>query len=139
MEDDTMQLPTTDLQPTLPEVRARFTAWRKNRKRGRRIPEELWSAAVKLAKVHTLNTISRQLKLSYTELKKRTACIDQQSRPTPSPGFIAIDLPGANPPAECVLEMAHHNGNKMRMHFKGNVALDLQSLAEAFWSGTCCR
>jgi hypothetical protein len=79
------------------------------------------------------------LKLSYTELKKRTACIDQQPHPAPSPGFIAIDLPGANPPAECVLEMAHHNGNKMRMHFKGDVALDLQSLAEAFWSGTCCR
>ena len=71
-----MQLPTTDLQPTLPEVHARFTAWRKNRKRGRRIPEELWSAAVELTKVHTLSAISLQLKLSYTELKKRTACID---------------------------------------------------------------
>ena len=134
-----MQLPTTDLQPTLPEVRARFAAWRDNRKHGRRIPEELWSAAVELTKTHSLNTVSRQLKLSYTELKKRTADIDQQSHPNPSPNFIAIDLPGANPPAECVLEMAHHSGNKMRMHFKGEVALDLQSLAEAFWSGTCCR
>ena len=65
-----MQLPTTDLQPTLPEVRARFTAWRKNRNRGRRIPEELWSAAVELAKVHTLSTISLAVEAELYGIEK---------------------------------------------------------------------
>ena len=137
-----MQHPTANTEPTLSEVQARFAAWRQIRQRGRRLPEELWSAAVELTKVHSLNAISRALKLNYTDLQRR--CADYTPPRTghsrPSPDFIAIDLPCPDNPAECVLEMVHQNGNKMRMHFKGKVSLDLQSLAESFWrEGTCCR
>lgn len=137
-----MQQPTADTGSTLCEVQARFTAWRQTRSRGRRIPEELWAAAIELTRAHSLNTIARALKLNHTELRKRSAdSISQRvDHSSPSPDFIAIDLPCPDNPAECVLEMAHHNGNTMRMHFKGKVALDLQSLAESFWrEGTCCR
>lgn len=137
-----MQHPTTNTEPTLCEVQARFATWRQIRQRGRRIPEELWSAAVELTKIHSLNTVSRVLKLNYTDLEKRSGgyILQRVGHSSPSPDFIAIDLPCPDSPAECVLEMSHKNGNKMRMHFKGKVALDLQSLAESFWSGdSCCR
>lgn len=44
--------------PTLAEVQARFADWRKNKKHRRRIPEDLWTAAVQLSPEHSLHKIS---------------------------------------------------------------------------------
>jgi len=120
--------------PTLSEVKAKFAAWRKN-KQSKRIPEELWDAAVTLSSEYSVHKISRGLSLSHADLKnriasteKRTACSNNLSR-----SFVAIDIPPRHS-AECIIEMEHRTGNKMRMHFKGTVDLDLQSFAESFWS-----
>ncbi len=120
--------------PTLSEVQSRFAAWRKNKKHGRRIPVELWSAAVMLSHKHSIHKISRGLSLSHAELKKRVASAQTQRTYSsdPSRDFIALDMPQINS-AECIIEMEHRSGNKMRMHFKGGVDLDLQSFAESFW------
>ena len=123
--------------PTLTEVQTRFAAWRKTRQHRSRIPEELWAAAVKLSDKHSIHRISRALGLSYTDLKERieqSHPVPDTIKPTPSPDFIPIAIAPTSP-AECVVEMEHRNGNKMRMHFKGNAELDLRSFAEAFWSG----
>jgi len=132
-----MKEPFIDFKPTLPEVHSRFVAWRKTKKhRGRRIPEDLWVAAVLLTPDNSTHKVSRALSLSYKELKKRVESHKTitRSSPSPSPDFIPIDIPQQHS-AECIIEMAHHNGNKMRMHFKGNAELDLQSFAESFWVG----
>jgi len=52
---------------------------------------------------------------------------------TPPLNFIPIDII-STPPAECIVEMEQGNGNKMRMHVKGKLDLDLQAFAESFWS-----
>lgn len=122
---------------TLTEVQSGFADWRKTKKHRSRIPEDLWAAAVMLSQQHSLCQISKALSLSYTDLKKRVEKSPKTPLPCkaiPSLDFIAIDIP---PPhsTECIIEMEHSNGNKMRMHFKGNVDLDLQSFAESFWSG----
>ncbi len=120
--------------PTLSEVQSRFVAWRKN-KQSKRIPEELWDAAVTLCAEYSVHKISRGLSLSHADLKKRIA--SAKTRPAytsnPSHDFVAIDIPQMHS-AECIIEMEHRTGNKMRMHFKGTVDLDLQSFAESFWS-----
>ncbi len=125
------------LPATLPEVQSRFADWRKSKHHRSRIPEDLWAAAVMLSQDHSLCKISQTLGLSYTDLKERV----QKSLQTPhicgaslSQGFIPIDITPTHS-AECIVEMEHHNGNKMRMHFKGKADLDLQSFAEAFWHG----
>ena len=55
------------------EVRARdrFVAWRRTRKPKSRIPEPLWSLAVKLVATHGLHRVAATLKLDYYSLKKR--------------------------------------------------------------------
>jgi hypothetical protein len=129
--------PPAHSSPTLTEVQTRFAAWRKTRQHRSRIPEELWAAAVKLSNKHSIHRISKALKLSYTDLKERiekSHPVPETIKPTPSLDFIPIDI-APTQPAECIVEMEHRNGNKMRMHFKGNVDLDLRSFAEAFWSG----
>lgn len=121
--------------PTLAEVQSRFADWRKNKKHRSRIPEDLWAAAVLLSPEHSLHKISRALSLSYTDLKKRVkAHKDSHAGSTgPTLDFIPIDISPTHC-AECIIEMEHRNGNKMRMHFKGKAEFDMQSFAEAFWS-----
>ena len=121
---------------TLTDVQARFTAWRKDRPHKSRIPDELWEAAVQQGKNHSIHKISRVLRLSYNDLKAR---IEKSNgardtiKYTPPLNFIPIDIL-STPPAECIVEMEHGNGNKMRMHVKGKPDLDLQAFAESFWS-----
>jgi len=49
----------------------RFKIWRANRPRGQRIPEELWQAAMELARIHGLNPTVAALKLNYYALHRR--------------------------------------------------------------------
>jgi hypothetical protein len=120
--------------PTLSEVQSRFAAWRKN-KQSRYIPEKLWEAAVMLSPEYSIHKISIGLSLSHAELKKRIASSETRttSNSNLSHGFVAIDIPQMHS-SECIIEMEHRTGNKMRMHFKGTADLDLQSFAETFWS-----
>ncbi len=120
--------------PTFSTVQSIFAAWRKN-KQSKCIPEELWEAAVALSPEYSIHKISRGLSLSHADLKKRIASTKTRSacNSNLSHGFVAIDIPRMHS-AECIIEMEHRTGNKMKMHFKGTVDLDLQSFAESFWS-----
>ena len=51
--------------------RERFDKFRKKHKGYRRLPESLWSAAVKLAQTYGVNRTARTLRLDYSGLKKR--------------------------------------------------------------------
>jgi hypothetical protein len=122
--------------PALSEVQSKFVAWRKN-KQSRYIPAELWEAAVMLSPEYSIHKISTGLGLSHAELKRRIAASAARgiSNSNQSHGFVAIDIPPMHS-AECVIEMEHRSGNKMKMYFKGTVDLDMQSFAESFWSET---
>lgn len=131
-----MTHPVTNSTPTLVEVQAMFAIWRKTRGHRTRIPEELWSAALKLSGRHSTYKISRALRLNYKDLKKRIgkSVSNTNGRQVTDPiDFIPIDI-APNSPSECIVEMEHRNGNRMRMHFKGKADLDLRSFAEVFWS-----
>jgi hypothetical protein len=55
----------------LPALGQRFRTWRATRQRGQRIPEELWQAAMELARIHGLNPTVAALKLNYYDLQRR--------------------------------------------------------------------
>ncbi|MBF0235656.1 MAG: hypothetical protein HQK65_21875 [Desulfamplus sp.] len=130
-----MREPLVDSKPTLSEVHSRFTAWRNTKKHRSRIPEDLWTAAVLLIPDNSIHKVARTLHLGYNDLKKRvksSSTITNSCSSCSSPDFIPIDF-SHHHSAECTIEMAHRNGNRMRMHFKGKAELDLQSFAESFW------
>lgn len=120
-------------QPTLADVQTWFAAWRSQKQHREPIPEKLWDAAVSLTSRHSICQISKALRLCYTKLKKRVGDADTVTSGPAMPAFIEVDLKSAVP-TECCIEMEHHNGNKLSMHFKGKAGLDLQSLTESFWS-----
>lgn len=57
---------------SLKSVQKRFEAWRSGRANKREpIPQHLWQAAAGLCQEYSIARVSRELRLSYTDLKKR--------------------------------------------------------------------
>ncbi len=52
-------------------VRRQFEHWRSSRRRGERIPAELWQAAVSLFPRHGVHQISRALRLGHEDVRNR--------------------------------------------------------------------
>ena len=122
----------------LSRLAARMEAWRNDPKKSRRIPQELWQAAVGLSKDYTINQISKAPGLSYTDLKKRVMAQKKENLPAtktqPDMNFIELGVEPSSSTPECIVEMEDGNGAKMRIHLRGQTDLDLYELGRTFWS-----
>jgi hypothetical protein len=123
--------------PELEELRGRFDQWRQNRKKGSRVPKELWDSAVRLSKDYSASQLSRVLRLHYSQLKKRIAsmsptreCEEQNAAP---PAFVELDTSQPMFPAECLVEFEDSRGVKVRMYFRKPGDLDFAAMSKAFW------
>ena len=109
-----MQQNTTALQPTLEEVSAHFKHWRQIKRNHREpIPKKLWQEAIDLTLQYSLSTISKELRLGYTD-------------------FIELKYEQPFLLSEATVEIEDKNGSKMKICFKGKPDLDLMNLAKAF-------
>lgn len=123
-------------QPNLREVKQLFATWRASREHKTRIPDELWEAASSLAAQYTIHQISRNLQLNHTALKDQVAARTQENDSTTAQQACFIELPPPQSPplSECLIEMENRHGEKMRMHFAGEVSLDLLAVSQNFWT-----
>lgn len=112
----------------------RFEAWRRTRKPRARIPDRLWSLAVKLAEAHGLSRIASVLKLDYYALKKRLESKDSDSVSNPG-AFVEITPPSPAGSGECVIEFEDGSGARLRVHLRGCDAPDVVALGRSFWGG----
>ena len=122
-----------DIPTPLARGRARFESWRRARAVGTRIPERLWTLAVKLAKAYGLNRTASALRLDYYTLKRRVESTNSSAR-SATPAFVELSSPVATP-RECVIEFEDHSGATMRVHLQGCEVPDLVALGRSFWSG----
>lgn len=113
----------------LSRLEQRFAAWRKNRRRGERIPLPLWKAAAKIAKDVGLNQTATVLKLDYYSLKKQVDRYGAEAAAN-SP---FVELPPMPLASECVIELEDGSGASMRMHLKGHPP-DVLALGRSFWN-----
>lgn len=120
-------------QPSLEAVNELIEAWRRDRKKRRPMPEELWEAAASLSEKYSLHQISKALGLNHTTLKKRVhpdrAPVQKEQIPT----FIELGMQPVPMIAECIIEMEDGAGAKMRMQFRGKTDFNLLELGKAFW------
>ena len=65
---------------TLEEVVAHFEHWRRKKKKGERIPEQLWSEAIAVVKDYGLSQVTRRLRLSGRDLNKRRGILGSGRR-----------------------------------------------------------
>ena len=125
---------TRPLPEALERARKRLEDWRGTRT-GRRIPDPLWTSAVKLAGRYGIHRTSKALRLNYDHLKKRVEAAGPSEAPEarPAPSFVEV-LPGPSTSRpECVVELEDPRGVKLRIHFKGTGAPDLASIGRLFW------
>ena len=114
---------------TLEEARGRFEEWRGTRKGKARIPTELWSAAVEVARKEGINRTARELHVAWDDLKRRmpaTGAVSQQ------PAFVELVTPRMQSVPEYTLEVEGSRG-KLRILLKGASASDLASLSRVLW------
>jgi hypothetical protein len=78
MNTDTVTRPTPTL--TMEEVAVHFEAWRAQKRRGERIPEQLWSEAIALVKDYGLSQVTRRLRLSGRDLSQRRGILGSGRR-----------------------------------------------------------
>ena len=117
-------------------VQDRFERWRKNKLGRERIPERLWSAAVKLCERHALDRVRRWLRLNYTALRDRAGSA-RRSGSTPQkkksvPAFVewvSTAPTSASSGAEYVLEVVDARGPDVRLRVRGTTVAQVAELA----------
>jgi hypothetical protein len=119
-------------EETLPaaveHVRMGLAQWRGRRRRGERIPEELWDAAARAGREYGVCRVSRALGLDYGSLKRRVG--------DGSGDALFVELagprPGAEAPAGCVVELEKGNGARLRVCVRDAATVDWCRVKEAF-------
>jgi hypothetical protein len=117
--------------------RERFDKFRKKHKGYRRLPESLWSAAVKLAQTYGVNRTARTLRLDYSGLKKRleSTVAATPSDTTAGTKFIELLPSELTAAAECALECHRPDGTTICIHLKGPQLPDLAALSHTLCNG----
>jgi hypothetical protein len=118
------------------QVKKRFDGWRQSHRRGQRLPEALWMAAVDLASVHGVERIARELQVDCDRLAKRLPGVMKVREEThrAESGFIELLTPKVVGMSECVVELSNTRGAKMRVQFSGGDMAGMVGLMQAFWS-----
>jgi len=126
---------SSSLPASLSQLHRRLDQWRRGHRRGARLPDMLWSAAVRAARSHGLNKTARLLRLDYYSLKKRVQAAG--GGPTvgtkAAPTFVEfVSAEGSSVGPECTLEFEGGNGAKMRMQLRGGTVPDIGACLSAF-------
>jgi hypothetical protein len=115
-------------------IQQRFERWRRTRKRCSRIPEDLWSSALEMAREQGLNRTARELRLNYYALKKRLVSVGGPPCEAPSKATFVELLPqGTSGLSVCTIEMENAQGGKMKIQLQSPGAPDLSVLSNNFW------
>ena len=117
---------------TLDEARARFEEWRNNRSGKARIPAELWSAAVEVARKEGIIRTARELHVAWDDLKRRMAPMGEVPQQPGSPAFVELVAPRAESIPECMIELEGRRC-KVRIQLKGASASYLATLSRELW------
>ena len=103
-----------------------------NPPRKARIPDELWSAAIEVARRDGVNRTAAALHLDGGKLKRLMTSSASASGNEMPPAFVEMIASGGSGPPEYTLELEGRNG-KLRIHCKGATTTDLVSLSRALW------
>ena len=117
------------------EVRRRIQKWRKTRKKRTRMPEELWSAAAGLARVHGVHPISQALRVNYESLRNRVrAGVPAVKGEDKTAAFVELQPAWLDAAPRCTVELREPSGTTMTIKVTDPRELDVVRLLDGFWS-----
>jgi hypothetical protein len=117
-------------------VLKQFEAWRAEKRRGERIPSELWRAAASLYPRYSLNQIARALGLDSVDLKGHVHPTRKMGRRKPQevPSFVPLSVVPAAGVAECRIRLREGRRARLAVRVKGAGAGALVELLRELWS-----
>lgn len=129
---------TAEHEKDLKALEREFKSWRRKRRRGARIPEDLWARAVTMAELHGLWKTKLRLNLNYYALKKRSqapALVAPKALVTPAATVAEfVELPwSADPGPECLVELEHTSGPRLRVALRGMGVQRLEAATRLLW------
>jgi hypothetical protein len=101
--------------------------WRRNRPGRAAIPDELWSAAIEVARRDGVTRTATALRLDGGKLKRLMMAADGVAKRTTTPSFVELITPGTGAVSECAIEFQGRRG-RIRIELKGTAA-DLASFS----------
>ncbi len=113
-------------------VRRQFESWRSGRKRGARIPAELWQAAVSLSPRYTVNQISRALRLGYEDVRSHVETVKAEGASDLHFWDFRLAELQTNI-SECRLRAEDGAGRKVELELKSIEASQLLQLLAGLW------
>lgn len=117
----------------------RVERWRERREGAReRIPEDLWNAAVVVARVEGVYATSKALRFNYANLKDRVELSESKERgesreTSEAMPFIELGTGESGGGSKTVVELVGRNGGRVRIDVSGTSGVDVVGLAQAFW------
>jgi len=122
---------------TITALGDRIEHWRKTRSKRSPMPEELWQEATRLAQIHGVGPVSRQLGVGYATLRKRVDVADSEPPQVHAgePGFVelsAAQLLGGSAPTGAVVELTADDGSRMTVRLDQSSGLDVSELVTTF-------
>jgi hypothetical protein len=121
--------PTDQVPVEIEEAQEQFENWRRERKRGERIPGDLWATAVELAQQHGVWPTAKALRLDHSRLKRRVGNDEEDEK---RDAFVEL-IPQGAMLCSCTVEMEDGRGARMRVELKG-AAADVTALSRTFWN-----
>jgi hypothetical protein len=94
------------------------------------IPDELWAAAVEVARKEGVSRTSTELRVEWNHLKRRMAAASSPE-PVP-PAFVELVAPRGQSIPECAIELEGRRG-KIRIQLRGTGTADLATLSRMLW------
>jgi hypothetical protein len=121
----------------LAETERRFGAWREERRRGQRIPKELWQAAVDLVGHYPVEQVAGRLALNRRDLEKRLEA-QEGGRVTRSvsqagytPGFVEVGRLGDGHAGTCTIETEDGSGARVIVRLNGSACAQAGDIVRA--------
>lgn len=128
----------------LERLEGEFSAWRRQRSRGTRIPERLWAGAVAAVEVHGVWKTAKRLRLGYSSLKQRceaqpasagnafAGTEDDATMSTSQAEFVELPWEMERGP-ECLLELEDERGITLRVGLRGAGVQQLKRATRLLW------
>ena len=113
--------------PTVEELGARLEEWRRNRQGRAAIPDELWSAAIEVARTDGLGRTATALRLDYGKLKRLMMAGGGVEKMTTTPSFMELIAPEVAAVGQYAIELQGRRA-RIRIELRANAA-DLASLS----------
>lgn len=112
-----------DLEP----IRVDLAAWRAQRRKGERIPAEIWQRVVGAVRQHGLKVVSETLRLNYDRLQRKVG-----GGRSESPVFVELGGARTEEGLSCVVELEKGNGTRLRIRVREAAGVDWGKVKEAF-------